>query len=301
MQNLKKALPPLDPLVAFEAAARLMSFTRAAQELNLSQAAVSQQIRQLEDSLGVELFIRAHKSVKLSARGRELQHTVTATLLQLANASSEIKSTQHDTRLSLGLDQSIANMWLGPRLKRFQDQYPEIALRLVVSDNEAECMSEEIEIAILHGDGNWTGFESELFFEEEIFAVCSPELEVVRDGPLPPEMLTELALLDLDDGHWNWMNWRTWLGLNSIHQPAKNRPLQINSYPLLIEAAINGQGVALGWKTLVDAALQQGQLTKATTESVKTDLGYFLVWPENVSLSESAMLFKRWCLSELAV
>jgi DNA-binding transcriptional LysR family regulator len=135
MQTLKQQLPPLAPLISFEAAARLRSFTAAARELNLSQAAVSQQIRNLEDSLGISLFIRAHKSVELSAKGRELQHTVSTVFQQLAGATAELKESSLQSRITVAADQSVASMWLMPRLPQFQKQFADIGVRLIASDD----------------------------------------------------------------------------------------------------------------------------------------------------------------------
>ena len=291
MQTLKQQLPPLAPLVSFEAAARLRSFTAASRELNLSQAAVSQQIRNLEQSLGVPLFIRAHKSVQLSAKGRELQHTVSTVFRQLATATAELKELPTTTRITIAADQSVASMWLMPRLPRFQELHPEIAVRLIASDNEQDCLNDDIQLALIHGDGNWPGYGSMLFFEEEIFPVCSPAYD---PGGSTPESLVGETLLELDDTHWDWMNWRNWLSRNGVHLPARHRGLQVNNYPMLIDAARNGQGVALGWRHLVDRDIENGTLVKAVDVSVRTKLGYHLVWPESGGLSPGVFAFRDW-------
>ena len=299
MLNLKKRLPPLDPLIAFEAAARQLSFTRAAEELNLSQAAVSQQIRNLEKNLGVDLFIRAHRSITLSARGRELQHTVSAVLHQLANAAEEMRVSGNQLRLTIAADQSIASMWLMPRLSQFQRQHPEFSVRIIASDREKDWFADEIQLSIIHGNGTWPGMRSEKLFDEEIFPVCSETYLQGRTIPLKGKELVNEVLLDLDDGHWHWMNWRTWLSQSSINLPAHHRRFQVNSYPLLIDAVKNGQGIALGWKHLVDDELQSGALLKVTKESVATNLGYYLVWNENLPMDMTAQAFREWCKVEV--
>ena len=296
MLTLKQQLPPLGPLVSFEAAARLRSFTAAARELNLSQAAVSQQIRNLEQSLGVSLFIRAHKSVQLSAKGRELQHTVAAVFRQLATATAELKAQPATTHITIAADQSVASLWLMPRLPRFQELHSEITVRLIASDDEQDCLNDDIQLAIIHGSGNWPGFRSMLFFEEEIFPVCNPDY---ASRGLTTESLAGETLLELDDIHWDWMNWRTWLSRNGVDLPARHRGLQVNNYPMLIDAARNGQGVALGWRHLVDRDIANGTLVKAVDASVKTRLGYYLVWPESVGLSPGVAAFRDWALQSL--
>ena len=299
MLNLKKRLPPLDPLVSFEAAARHMSFTRAAEELSLSQAAVSQQIRNLENNLGVALFTRAHRSIILTSRGRELQHTVSAVLNQLSNAAEEMRVSGNQLRLTIAADQSIASMWLMPRLSQFQHQFSEVSVRLIASDLENDWFADEIQLSIVHGNGNWPGMRSEKLFNEEIFPVCSRAYLKERSIPIESNGLVNEILLDLDDGHWNWMNWRTWLSQSAINLPAHHRQLQVNSYPLLIDAVKNGQGIALGWKHLVDDDITKGHLVRVTEESVTTNLGYYLVWNENRAMETTAKDFLIWCKNEI--
>lgn len=294
MQSLKKQLPPLEPLIAFESSARHLSFTAAAKELNLSQAAVSQQIRNLERSLGVELFSRSHRSIQLSAHGLVYRNSISPALKQIALATTELKTPSVNSRLTIAADQSIASMWLIPRLPDFQQSYPDITVRLVASDIEQDCLSDDIDIAIIHGDGNWQGYQAEELFPEEIFAVCSPEYLKQNPDISSLSALTDEVLLSLENSHWNWMDWRTWLSNNDVHLPVQHQRLHINNYPLLIEAAKNGQGVALGWRYLIDANVQNNSLVKPLETSVKTSFGYHLVWPMNANESPNAAIFRDW-------
>ncbi len=298
MQKLKKGLPPLEPLIAFEAAARHLSFTRAADELDLSQAAVSQQIRNLEQNLGTALFIRSHRAVRLSSAGRSYQHTVSSALRHLAAATTDLRKPARSERLTIAADQSIAAMWLMPRLPEFQQEHVSVRLRLLASDDESDCLGDEIQMAIIHGDGHWPGYHTHRLFAEEVFAVCSPEY--LQSMPLIGSATDLLngQLLELEDEHWNWINWQTWLSRNDTHLPAGHAALQINSYPLLIEAAKNGQGIALGWRYLVDADMQKGSLVKALDACVETQYGYYLVWPERSEQSYAAKQFLRWAIAQ---
>lgn len=306
MNRLSSELPPLEPLVAFEAAARLLSFTLAANELSLSQAAVSQRIRNLEEYLGTALFVRRHKSVHLSPAGREFQHTVASTLRQLASATAELRAPQGRTRLTVAADQSIASMWLMSRLPGFQQLYPEISIRLIASDDEQDCLDSDIQLAIIHGNGVWQNHGSEKLFDEEVFPVCSPAFltnkhshtEVLLDCP---EDLVDQVLLELEDNRWDWMNWRGWLSASGIDVPTSHRSFRINSYPLVIDAAKNGQGIALGWRYLVDDDLRSGALIKLLNHSVHTDFGYYFVWPASKPLSPAAHNFRQWAIDQLAL
>jgi LysR family glycine cleavage system transcriptional activator len=293
---LKKRLPPLDPLIAFEAAARLLSFTRASEELHLTQAAISQQIRNLEENLQVKLFTRSHRAVQLTNQGREYQHTVTAILKQLASATTDIKNVEISQQLIIGCDQTFATYWLSPKLQQLRQLLPHTSIRVVSSDDDDECLARDIQLSILHGDGKWPGFHSIRLFDEEVFPVCSPDYEHKAAQSNWVEWLLQAQLIDLEDNHWNWMNWRLWLGGKDIDEPLRHRNLQINSYPLVIEAACQGLGVALGWQHLVNDLLDQGRLLRPFEESIKTEFGYYLLYRDSLHQEATQVKFRDWLL-----
>lgn len=293
---LKQRLPPLEPLIAFEAAARLLSFTRAGQELHLSQAAISQQIRHLESNLQVKLFSRSHRAVQLTNEGREYQHTVVAILKQLAGATMDIQNVEFNQQLVLGCDQSFATQWLSPRIARLRRLLPDVSLRIIASDNYAESLGPEVQAAILHGDGQWPGFFSERLFAEEVFPVCSPDYPHQQAQEDWVGWLLQAQLIDLADSHWNWMNWRLWLGGNDIDEPLGNRNLQINSYPLVIDAACAGQGVALGWRCLVDDLIASDRLVRPLEQSLRTEFGYYFICRENLREDPIVLQLQQWLL-----
>jgi LysR family glycine cleavage system transcriptional activator len=297
---LKQRLPPLEPLIAFEAAARLLSFTRAGEELHLSQAAISQQIRHLERSLQVKLFSRSHRAVQLTNEGREYQHTVAAILKQLAGATKDIQNVEFNQQLVLGCDQSFATQWLSPRIAQLRRLLPAVSLRIIASDNYGESLGPEVQVAILHGDGQWPGFHSERLFAEEVFPVCSPEYPHQQAQQDWAGWLLQAQLIDLADSHWNWMNWRLWLGGNNIDEPLGNRNLQINSYPLVIDAACAGQGVALGWHGLVDDLIATGRLIRPLKQSLKTEFGYYFICRENLREDPLILQLQTWLLQSFA-
>lgn len=296
---LKNRLPPLDPLIAFEAAARHLSFTRAAEELHLSQAAISQQIRSLEDSLQVRLFTRSHRAVQLTSEGRDYQHTISAILKQLAGATMDIRNLDIVQFLVVGCDQSFATQWLCPRLARLRTAMPDVGLRLVASDDYGESLGAEIQVAVLHGDGNWPGYTALRLFDEEVFPVCSPDYDHRGAADDWAGWLLQADLIDLADSHWNWMNWRLWLSGNQIDAPLAQRRLQINSYPLVIDAACAGQGVALGWRYLVDDLLAAGRLLRPVEHSLVTEFGYYLIYRPHLEQDEAVARFRGWLLQHL--
>ncbi len=285
---LKQRLPPLEPLIAFEAAARLLSFTRAAEELHLSQAAVSQQIRSLEERLQVRLFTRSHRAVQLTNEGREYQHSVSLILRQLAGATTDIRNVEFSRQLVIGCDHSFASLWLRPRLAELRHLLPQVTLRLVVDDAEAQIVGGEVQASILHGDGNWPGYRALRLLDESIYPVCSPDYDHAHDPNDWLSWLLQAQLIDLADNQWNWINWRLWLGDRASEQALANRSLQISNYPLVIDAACAGLGVALGWDGLIDDHLADGRLVRPIEASLATDFGYYLIYPE--SLADDAVL-----------
>ncbi|MEM7057901.1 MAG: LysR substrate-binding domain-containing protein [Pseudomonadota bacterium] len=301
MDKLRRTLPPLDPLVAFEAAARHQSFTRAAEELALSQAAVSQRIRQLEDHIGTPLFVRANRRVQLTTAGRTLQHAASPALRRIAAATEDVRHRPGRARLTIAADQSIAAMWLMPRLDAFRGTLDQdTSVRVVASDDPTDCLADDIELAILHGAGDWPGRQAALLFPEEVFPVCAPYY-LTRHGPLSQaEQLLQHPLLELDDVQWDWMNWRGWLSTIGVDGIAQAEPLRINSYPLIIEAAKAGQGLALGWRHLVDQPMAEGQLVAPLPNSVTTEFGYYLIWPADRPLDPLTAAFRNWLLGQTA-
>ncbi len=295
MRFLGKRLPPLGTLVAFDAAARHLSFTIAARELHLTQAAISRQIRLLEEDLGVRLFTRANRAVTLTNEGRDLQHTVSLALSHMANAAEQVRSTGGERRLTIGADHSVAALWLMPRLAGFRHDNPDILVRLVASDDDAECLADPIDLSLLHGDGSWPEYEATPLFGEDVFPVCSPAY-LTRHGPVnTPADLTRQTLLALEDDHWDWMSWRVWLTENGVDIPVEHHGMTINNYPLVLQAAADGHGMALGWRHLVDSFLNDDRLVRPLGDlSVTTESGYYLLSSLARPMGADAMLFHDW-------
>ncbi|MCP4333086.1 MAG: LysR family transcriptional regulator [Gammaproteobacteria bacterium] len=298
MRFLGKRLPPLSTMVAFEAAARHQSFTLAAAELNLTQAAVSRQIRLLEEDLGINLFLRANRAVTLTPEGRDLQHTVSFSLMHIANAAEQVRATGGRHRLNIATDKSINALWLMPRLHQFRQANPDVIIRIISSDVEADCLVDNIDVAILHGEGQWPGYDARLLLDETVFPVCSPTY-LTCFGPI--ETANELpahSLVALEDDHWHWMSWRVWLTENGVDLPMEHQDMIMNDYYSVLQAARTGQGIALGWRHLVDGYLDDGSLLcPLATTGVKTDFGYYLLTPANRPLSTETVRCVGWLKS----
>lgn len=258
-------LPPLQNLRAFEAAARLASFTRAADELSVTQGAVSRQVRNLEGYLGLALFVRADRGVYVTEAGARYQVTVREALERVAQATAELTADRGAGPITVGATSAIASLWLMPRLTGFRRREPELDIRVLASDRDVERASAEVDLLIEYARGPLADEGVRRLFGEAIFPVCSPEYLRERAPPRAAGDLAAETLLALDDDHPDWMDWSEWFrgaGVDSAQaeRTPSRRPIRINNYPALLQAAIAGQGIALGWRHLVDDFVGAGSL-----------------------------------------
>lgn len=260
MAERPSPLPPLHALRAFETAARLGSFTRAAAELSVTQGAVSRQIRNLEQRLGVTLFVRGDRGVGLTPIGERYFDTVNASLLQLARGTAEVALGHGGGPITVGATNAVASLWLMPRLTGFRRAEPELEIRVLASDEGFERMSGDVDLLIEYTRQQPGGELVTPLFAEEVMPVCSPEYLRGREPPRRPADLPGETLLVLDDDHPDWMGWGEWLRRFGIEMGAPRRTVRVNSYPALLQSALAGQGIALGWRHLVDDFLGAGTL-----------------------------------------
>ncbi|MEL7014312.1 MAG: LysR substrate-binding domain-containing protein [Pseudomonadota bacterium] len=265
---------PLSLLEPFEASARLGSFTQAAQELSVTQSAISQRVRKLEERLGLTLFDRGHRSVALTAEGRDLLNGVTVALRHLTAATQGLQTRDIRPKVRLTVDTSIAQLWLLPRLGSYLSTDTAAQLDLQVSD-DPDAVG-QADVAILHGDGNWPGYDAQLLFHDEIFPVCAAAY-LDRHAIHSAQDLLKADLIDLDYLHWNWLNWGIWFAEAGMEPMQARIALRTNSYVTQVDAARAGLGVALGWRHLVDDDLRTGTLVRPLTDAIQTGFGYFLL------------------------
>ncbi|MBT5433975.1 MAG: LysR family transcriptional regulator [Rhodospirillaceae bacterium] len=285
---------PLSTLPVFEAAARHQSFALAAAEINLSQAAVSRQIKQLEERLGVLLFERGHRSVRLTEKGERLQRATTVSLDLLRETARTLKPDTPAGSLNVATDLALAHFWLVPRLDDFQKMNTGLSIYLMTSDDEQECLREDIDVAILYGDGSWPGHVSRFLIDEEIFPVCSRDYFDGRAMPTEPIDLLREPLLDVVGGPWSWITWPQWMAEHGVEFPPGTPSLEFNTLPWAIQAACAGQGVTLGWKHLCDDLLASGTLIRPITHSVTTGRGYYVVIKETSSVRDEIEKLLFW-------
>jgi DNA-binding transcriptional LysR family regulator len=253
-------LPPLDTLRGFEAAARHLSFTRAAQELHLTQSAMSRQVKALEDALGVALFERRHRALALTDAGQAFQRTVADVLRALREATARLAPAPADRALVVSTTISFASLWLVPRLGEFHRAHPEVDVRVSAKNALVDLERDGVDLAIRYCPREKAGEGALRLFGERMLPVASPRL--VRKPLARPADVMRFALLHYDDPEYAfpWMSWRTWFEAFGVAVPPVLRGLRFSNYEQLVQAATAGEGIALGRLPLVEGALRGGQL-----------------------------------------
>ncbi|WP_372874958.1 LysR family transcriptional regulator [Pseudomonas sp.] len=291
----------LDVLRVFESAARHLSFTAAAAELGSSQPAISQQIKRLEQQLATRLFDRVYRGIVLTEAGELLLRYVQDGLQSLDAGLAAVAAGQQHEVLQVATDFALAAYWLMPRLQRFHQLHPEVDVSLITSARDLAALPAEIDVAIAFGDGRFKHGEAHLLFHEEVFPVCSPQLLKGRDLPLAPTALAELPLLHLrPEIRSRWFDWNGLFRALAIAETPSPGMLRFDNYTLLIQAAIAGQGVAIGWRHLVDELLAQELLCRVCAGEVRSDFGYYVVLPERKRRQRLTQYFVDWLKLELA-
>jgi LysR family glycine cleavage system transcriptional activator len=292
---MSQKLPPLNALVFFEAVAKHLSFTAAAQEICVTQGAVSQQIKKLEEFLGVQLFIRVHQGLLLTTPGTEYLPAVTEALDRIRIATAAFVSKVPRGVLSVNASPNFANKWLVPKFHRFYKRYPDIDLRISATPVRTEFGKEDIDIAIRCGRGPWPGVDSTQLTPERIHAVCSPEL-LKGDRPLTTlDNLIHYPLLRNADQNL----WPQWLQAANLEPSRMQFGPMFNMLYMTIQAAINGQGVALASSTLVAEDIAAGRLVTPFMLQVPAPDAYWFVCPRSKALEPKVAAFKSWLFSEI--
>jgi LysR family glycine cleavage system transcriptional activator len=270
---------PLQSLQLFASAVRHLNFTLVAEEFGTSQPAVSQRIAALEKHLGVALFERARRGVTLTPEGSALADAVREPLAAIAAALERVRMGSNREVLTVATDFAFANFWLMPRLAAFQAIEPGLDVRIVTSQNEFDIRDGSVDLAVSFGSGRWPGCDAQPILPEVVTPVCSPALLARVPEPRDVDAILGLPLLHLGgNGRNRWMTWQEWAGQQGRDARTLDQSLTLGNYPLLIQAAIAGRGVALGWRPLIDDLLRDGQLV-GLAPPVTTARGYHLVRP----------------------
>jgi LysR family glycine cleavage system transcriptional activator len=292
---MPRRLPPLNALKAFEAAARSESFTRAAEELNVTQGAVSHQVKALEETLGLRLFNRERQRLTMTEAGREYLAVVRDALDRIAAGTERLVQRQSSGMLTVSTSPDFAAKWLVHRLGRFAESHPGIDLRVSASSDHVDFAREDVDVALRHGDGKWPGLDAVRLCPEQLFAVCAPKLISGRNRVTKASDLLKFPLLRLED----WKTWTRWFEAAGVSNPVAHGPV-LNRASMLIDAAADGQGFALARTTLAAWDLINGRLVRPIDVSLRLPNAYWIVCPKvNAALPKIAS-FRKWVLAEAA-
>lgn len=296
-------MPPLDLFRGFEAAARHLSFTRAAAELFVTQSAVSRQIQALEERLGVELFVRRNRGLSLTAAGEQMQRAVAQALLTLQNAVERIAPDPRQNLVTVTSSISFCSLWLIPRLTAFRKLHPDVDVRISADNQVLDLDRERIDIGIRYCPVARAPQGSIRLFGEEILPVCSPAL--LKDRSRPLKTVSDLknhVLLHLDDADRSipWLTWDVWLESAGMPDLKPAGSLRFSHYDQVINAAIGGQGVALGRRPLVRSFIEEGSLAVPFPLGSVTDRAYFIVRTAATAARREVNAFVDWLIAESA-
>jgi LysR family glycine cleavage system transcriptional activator len=291
---MRRRLPNLNALRAFEAAARHLSFTKAAAELNVTQGAVSHQVKALEADLGLSLLHRERQRLALTDAGRDLLEVTREAFDGLAAGTENLLDRQNAGVLTVSMSPNFAAKWLVPRLGRFVAAHPDIDLRVAASMQHVDFAREDVDLAIRHGEGLWPGLHVTRLCSEELFPVCSPKL---ANGSAPIRQPRDLRLHTLlhNDGQ---QTWRQWLEAAGADEVDPSRGVTFNQASMAIDAAIDGQGVALSRSALVALDLLAGRLVRPFDIRFAAPFAYYVVCPKVAAKKPKIAVFRAWLIAE---
>lgn len=297
MQELWKLVSSPRHLLVFEAAARTGSFTRAAQELNVQQPAVSAAIKQLEASLGIRLFERAHRSVTLTHAGERLYNEVSAAFGRIHDTAAMLAQRNSQAHVTLSASTAFAHYWMVPRLAQFHDAHPDIDLRLQTSEREPDIGAEGISLAIRRGHGKWPGCESRLIASEVISPIAAPRVNAAAVNLKTIANLLNQSLIHLEEPIRERPGWADFFAHWKVPYTEPKTGLRLNDYALVLQAAIAGEGYAFGWHHVTDHLIAQGLLVRRDEWAWQTGAGFYLVWSATTPLSPQAENVRDWLVS----
>lgn len=296
MKSLRHRLPALHSLLVFEAAARHLNFTQAAAELHVSQAAISKQIKYLEEYFGFTLFQREGRKVMLTGAGSQLYSQASAALNYLADGVTSLQEQQQGDSISVAANTAVSQFWLNNAVSEFYRQYPrsDLNIRLVSSDQTSDLFADDIDLNIAYEPGLRGGWALKVLLAEILYPVASPEYLRLNDCRADyPQDLLNYCLLDFDRVEPNWINWKVWFESLGISR-AYSSPRRFSNYMVLMDAARRGQGVALGTAGLVDQQLTEGSLQRLGNLQVVSGRSYWLGVNENRAGRPGVQIFFRW-------
>ncbi len=297
MQNLQRMIESLNHLAAFEASARLLSFTKAAEELGVSQPAVSQSIRRLEAAIGIMLFKRNHRIIALTDAGEVLKGDVSQGLEQIEHSIKQLQKRNKGKHVTLSVSSAFAHYWLVPRLQDFRNKHPHIDLRMQQTDMDLDLAQEGISLAVWRGDGNWRGYVSTLLASESITVLASPAW-IAQNGPISSlDALKKCRLITLEEPHRYRPEWKDFFAAFGERYTDDGTGLRLNDYALVLQAGLAGEGVVFGWQHITQRLVDAGLLVRIGDWRWNSGAGFYLVSSKNTQLGQDAVSTRAWVMS----
>jgi LysR family transcriptional regulator, glycine cleavage system transcriptional activator len=294
---MSRNIPPLNPLRVFESVARLKSFSKAAEELFVSQSAVSRQIGLLEDYLGIQFFHRDRSGVRLTEAGQRYYQDIGPAFERIAAATKRLGVDKDVVYLRLRVYSTFAAKWLLRRMADFQKTNPEVRLRMTTAVAPVDFGKEAVDASIQFGDGKWSGVDATYLFGDEIRPMCSPVF-LKQNGPIRrPEDILRCRLIH---SHYRQDDWPDWLQSAGLAMPQEDDPLVLPSSLLAYQAAIDGLGVVMGQPRMLEFELASGALVCLTDHAMRRDLAYYMVTPHNSTNREQTDIVRGWLLKTIA-
>ena len=291
-----KQVPPLRALKAFEAASRYLSFTKAAEELHVTQAAISHQIKNLEEMTGVSLFKRYNRSLKMTAEGKLYLMSIRDALESLEKATRQLKNRDSSGTLNISVLPSFATKWLSRRIWKFQEKHSEIDVRISAFEWLVDFKKEDCDIAIRYSNqGKWEGLTSELLFKEEVFPVCGRRYYKNMPTDLKPEDLLKMNLMHEDYVNEDWHDWFAAAGIKHLDNL---RGTRFSHTVTMLESVENNQGFALGRTPLVQDDINRGLLVAPFDIRLESSMSYYLVYPSDNHSDRKLQMIRDWLFEE---
>ena len=294
--SMLRRLPPLNALKAFEAAARHESFTRAAEELFVTQGAVSHLVKALESELGVKLFNRERQRLLITEAGRQYLTILRDAFDRIAVGTERLLQRQSSGALTVSTSPDFAAKWLVARLGRFAEEHPNIDLRVSATLHHVDFAREDVDLAVRHGDGNWPGLDVVRLSAEHLFPVCSPKLQTGRNRLTKPADVLKFPLIHVDDRK----DWVRWLEAAGVRSPVLSHGPVLNRVSMAMDAAIDGQGIVLARTTLAATDLIHGRLLRPFAEELRLSKTYWIICPKATTTLPKIVKFRDWLLAEAA-
>lgn len=297
-RTLRHSLPSLHGLLLFEASARHLNFSKAAEEMAITQSAVSHAVKQLEDALGHPLFLRENRALTLTSQGQRLFATVSQGLGSIAETVGDISAAAQKDTVVVSCSTIMATEWLLPRLPALRVTLPDLKVEVRCFDRDPDMMSNGIDVQLRLGDGNWTDYDAIRLWREEIFAVASPAYLAAHPLTVPSDLLGHRLILYVDPLRFR-IGWAEWLRALGVDLPGRLPvTMQVNDSLVSLQAAEAGEGLALGWRITADRALAQGRVVRALPDTLATDRYFHILTPKAARPRRVVRQFCDWLAAQ---